>query len=172
MIRVFGLVAVSLLLGGSIWYFKPAPNDMHLATTVPLVDSIPAIQSPKVEDTHWEYRSDPMPNGDQLISTISITEAGNKISFSSALTSGRMTAPDGEGSKSIENAKGTEYTFEDSFGNVGTVFISKASGTEIAVSFKITKIEDPRAMMHYESNRYASITKESTQSEELSQAVD
>lgn len=105
---------------------------------------------PAEKKSIWQYKSEPAPNGDQLISTISFEKSDSRLTFYSSLTSGRLTAPEGAGTRL---SKG-RYAFSDSFGNKGSIDIKHLSETEILVIFNITKVKEPRALFHYEARTY------------------
>lgn len=73
------------------------------------------------------------------------------VSFSAAHMDGSGAAPDGDGEGEL-NAKGAAtFKWSDSFHNAGTAVLTR-EGKGFRLSMKATKVEDPRALVHYDDH--------------------
>ena len=121
---------------------------------LPIKPIVKKVETKPVEPiksgTVWKYESELDPKGDRLVSMLTVSENGEKISFFSSLASGRLTAPEVDG----VHTKINHYQFIDSFGNKGKLIIKPLSKDQIEVNFLVSEVSDPRVLMHYESQKY------------------
>ncbi len=88
--------------------------------------------------------------GGRGIFDFSMQQNGNslKVGFNAAYSDGRGAAPEATGAGKI-NGNTAQFSWKDSFGNVGDGTIELAGANEIIVSLKPTRVADARCLVFY-----------------------
>ncbi|MBO0695578.1 MAG: hypothetical protein J2P56_05695 [Verrucomicrobia bacterium] len=99
-----------------------------------------------------EYESENFLNGKAGFQ-LTIEQSGGaiQVSFDAAYKDGHGAAPDGGGEAKITGNNTLEFKWEDSFSNLGTGAIKRASD-RIVVSMKTTRVVDGRCLSFYGDN--------------------
>ncbi len=112
-----------------------------------------AFNSPSAEP-NWagEYADKNFLNG-QAVFELTIEQSGNavQVSFDAGFFDAHGAAPDGEGPARITGKNKLAFNWEDSFHNLGTGTITRASAG-IVVSMKTTHLVESRCLMFYGQN--------------------
>ena len=109
----------------------------------------PAAEKAPAAPTDFTGRYERSGDG-KTVFILHVRQSGFKaeLEFSASRADGSGAAPDGHGTASLDEKGGLAGTFEDSFGNKGTVTMTKVRGS-YQLTLKPETVADPRAVKFY-----------------------